>query len=412
MKRPSTLLRAGVLLLTGALVSGCGYTGIDSVSLPFRQGTGSGAYLVTVEMAQAEGLTPNAEVKVGDVTVGTIQDATTKGWTAELTVGLDPDVQLPANATATIGQKSLLGAKYLDLSAPADEAPVGHLQDGDVIPLPRTGHYPATEEVLAALGVVLNGSGLQQVKTITQELDRVLGGREQDVRGFVNRLDDFLGALDDQRDDIVRLVENLNRFSQGLDVQNHQLADALDELPAALDVLNQDKDALVGALDSVGRLGEVGTRVIDRSREDLLANLAHLRPALARLADAGQDLPQSLSQVVSFPFPSNTSFPAMFRGDYANLFLSLDLSPDTIRRNFTEGFQLQAPGAPSLLSAPPLGRGDEGTDPLGPFTGPLTGPLTPPLSTPSLPTLPAPPEAGATGENNPGLLGGLLGGDR
>lgn len=394
---------AGLALASALLLTGCEYTGINSLSLPLREGTGDDAYSVVVELPAAPGLTPNAEVKVDDVTVGTIREATVDDWAARLTVGLNPSVELPANATAALGQKSLLGAKYLELSAPVDEPAVGRLQDGDVIPLSRTSRFPETEEVLAALGVVLNGSGLQQVKTITEELNRVLGGREQDVSGFIDRLDDFLGALDDQRADIIRLIENLNTFSTGLEVQNGQLATALEELPAALEVLDADRAALVATLDSIGELGVVGTDVIDRTREDLLANLAQVRPALARLADADSDLTESVSQIVTFPFPSNTSFPAMFKGDYANLFLSLDLTPETIRRNFTEGFQLEAPGAPSLLEAPPLGAGDGSTDPLAPFTAP------------ELPPLPAPPEPDGGvpgGADGSGLIDGLLGGDR
>ena len=408
--RARTIVRVAAMALVSSLaLTGCNYDGIDSVSLPFRQGTGADAYTVAVELPQVSGLTRNSEVKVGDVTVGTVEETGTQGWNARLLVGLNDDVELPANATARVGQKSLLGAKYLEISAPRHEPPAGRLQDGDVIPLARTTAYPETEQVLASLGVVLNGSGLQQVRTITDELNAVLGGREQDVKGFIQRLDGFLGALDDQREDLVRLVENLNRLSTGLEVENGQLARAVEEIPNALAVVNADRDAIVHTLDSVGRLGEVGTRVIDASRDDLLANLRQTRPALARLADANTDLTQSLSQVVSFPFPANTSFPAMFKGDYANLFLSLDLSPDTIRRNFTEGFQLDAPGAPSLLGAPPLGRGDLPATPLTPFEPEV--PAVPEV--PALPGAPAP-EAPATPPepgNDDGLLGGLIGGD-
>lgn len=410
----TTRVRAGTRLAAlsvaaGLTLGGCSYDGIDSVALPFRQGTGSDAYTVVVELAQVSGLTRNSEVKVGDVTVGTIEHAGVGGWTARLTVGLDGDVELPANATATVGQKSLLGAKYLEIAAPPQEPAIGRLQDGDVVPLARTTAYPETEQVLATLGVVLNGSGLQQVRTITDELNAVLGGREQDVKGFIQRLDRFLGALDDQRDDLVRLVENLNRLSTNLQVENGQLARAVDEIPDALAVLNEDRGALVRTLDSVGKLGEVGTRVIDGTRDDLLANLRQTRPALARLADANSDLTQSLSQIVSFPFPANTSFPAMFKGDYANLFMSLDLSPDTIRRNFTEGFQLDTPGAPSLLGAPPLGRGDLPATPLTPFTPEVPAvPTLPALPGAPAPDAPASPPGEGEGE---GLLGGLIGGN-
>jgi len=90
-------------------------------------------------------LVPNAEVKVNDVTVGSVVASEATDWHAHLTVALDGVTRLPANATARVGQKSLLGAEYLELSAPTDQPPIGQLRDGDAIPLSRTGKYPETE---------------------------------------------------------------------------------------------------------------------------------------------------------------------------------------------------------------------------------------------------------------------------
>ena len=85
---------------------------------------------------------------------------------------LRDDAAIPANVTAKLTQNSVLGSQYLELTVPAAEEPTGTLQDGAIIPLSRTSQYASTEEVLSALSLVLNGSGLQQVRTVTSELGR------------------------------------------------------------------------------------------------------------------------------------------------------------------------------------------------------------------------------------------------
>ena len=46
----------------------------------------------------------NSRVRVADVFVGTVRKIELKDWVPTLTLSLDPAVELPANATAKIGQ--------------------------------------------------------------------------------------------------------------------------------------------------------------------------------------------------------------------------------------------------------------------------------------------------------------------
>jgi phospholipid/cholesterol/gamma-HCH transport system substrate-binding protein len=322
----------GLLLM--ATLTGCGVNPPDLVPLPGRQGLSAGSYHITVQMANVANLVPNAEVKLDDVTVGTVTRIAPVNWHASLTVNLNPSTVLPANATAKIAQRSLLGAEYLELAPPKDEPPSGRLRGGDVIPLSRSDRYPETEEVLAALSTVLNGANLGQVKAITTELNAALGGREGDVRALVGTLGDLVGTLDGQRGNIVRTIDQLDRLSTRLNNQHEALGRALDALPGGLSVVNAQRTQLVAALGAVSDLGDVAIRVLDDGREDLRANLHSLAPALARLADAGPHLTGSLSEILTFPFPANTAFPSVIKGDYTNIFVTLDVSPDALARNF------------------------------------------------------------------------------
>ena len=50
-------------------------------------------------------------------------------------MSVKPDVVVPANAVATVGQTSLLGSMHLALNPPLGQQPSGRLQPGATIPL-------------------------------------------------------------------------------------------------------------------------------------------------------------------------------------------------------------------------------------------------------------------------------------
>lgn len=212
MMRPRSMRRIGALAIGIAVtlgVSGCQWDGLNSLPMPGTQGAEEGSYAVRIQMPNVTTLTRNSPVRVDDVTVGTVSKIEVEGWHALVTVSINPDVKLPANAVAKIGQTSLLGSNHLELAPPTDVTPQGQLRAGDLIPLDRAGIYPTTEQVLSSLSVVLNGGGISQLETITRELNAALHGRENDIRDLLPQLAELTTNLDVQRNDIIRAMSGL-----------------------------------------------------------------------------------------------------------------------------------------------------------------------------------------------------------
>lgn len=347
-------LRTGCVVLL-ALLSGCGFGGLNDRPLPFAAGNGDGAMTVTVVMDNAANLVPNSEVKVGDVTVGSVRRITFRNWHAVLEVGLVKGTVLPANATARIGQKSLLGAEYLELAKPSQTAAAGRLRSGATIPLSRTGRYPETEEVFAALSTVLNGGGLAQAQTITTELNRTLHGREGDVRDLLGQLGTLVGTLDGQRGHILATLRQLNRTTTTINAQQGTVDRALTTLPKAVDLLGKDEDKLADLLDGMQRFSDAATKLESATRADLAANLRDLQPVLNRLSDAGKALTGFLGDA-TFPFPTDGLLKSV-RGDYMNLFLTVDVSVPALSRDWLTGTPLDGVlnGLGGLKSSPTSG---------------------------------------------------------
>src|SRR5579875_4116309 len=112
--------RALVLLVAALVLSSCGWKGISNVSIPGGPGSGSSSYIVYVQVPDTLAINGNSKVMVADVFVGSIKKIELKNWVATLTLGLNKSVKLPKNATAKIGQTSLLGSQHIELAPPAN----------------------------------------------------------------------------------------------------------------------------------------------------------------------------------------------------------------------------------------------------------------------------------------------------
>ncbi|MDY6995637.1 MAG: MCE family protein [Actinomycetota bacterium] len=326
-RTPKVLRRSAATLVALVLfaVPGCAFQGVNSLPLPGTEGGGPGSFVVQAELPDVTNIARNSRVRVGDVTVGTVTDIERQGWHALVTMRLDGDVMLPANTTATVGQTSLLGALHVELAPPADAPARGRLHQGSLIPLSHGGAYPTTEQTLAAVSMLLNGGGLGQVHDITGALSTAFGGREDELREFIEQVRRFAGNLDAQKADIIAATESLDRLAGQLADQQPVLEDALRVLPGALGAVNDAKAELVSAADQFGSFATATADTLDETKDALANELADLGPVAAALADAGPSLTRSLSLLTTYPWVKET-LPNWMRGDYANLILVLDMT--------------------------------------------------------------------------------------
>ncbi|MET0467230.1 MAG: MCE family protein [Aeromicrobium sp.] len=315
-----------------ALVSGC-VSSVGDLPLPGGADLGDDPYSVTIEFADVLDLVPQSAVKVNDVSVGRVTKVELDGWKAKVTIKVNGDVVLPDQAVASIRQTSILGEKFVSLAPPTEGGgEVGRLDDGDLIPLARTGNAPEIETVLASMSLVLNGGALGKAQIISRELNTAFKGRESDMRTLVRRLDEFMEVADDSREDIVTAIEQIDRLARTTNDQKQAIDAALDDLPGALSTVNQQRANLVKMLEALSELGAVGSDVIIKSKTAVTADLRALAPILDNLGSAGDALITSLEVLPTFPFPDSLlgKTPQEAKnyqmGDYLNV--SLDFETD------------------------------------------------------------------------------------
>lgn len=367
------------LVLAGILgLSACDLQPNDH-TLPGQTAVGGDGYTVAVTFNQVGNLVPNSAVELNNVVVGTVAGIEVDNWQAHVRLRLLKSADIPSNAVFSIGQKTLLGAQYVQVNAPpAAKSSAQPMADGQNIPASHTGTYPATEQVLGAVALLLNNGGLSQLQTISSQVSQALTSRVPDTRELIRRTNDLLSVLDANKGQVIRALTSIDRLSVGLASDRTVLAAAIDRLGPGLRVLDQDRNQLVETLSATGDAGGRLANVINGTQAALIDNVSALRPILTSLAPVASSVPDALKIGVTIPFPAMTTTNAL-RGDYANLFATLDLRGSSLADSWLTGLLSQTGTSAATTASQPT------SSPLNPLLSLLL-----PLGSTSSPTPHAP----------------------
>ena len=340
------LARRGVALVTvGLALTACGsWRGIANVPIPGGRGTGAGHMTIYAQMPDTLALYVNSQVRVADVSVGTVNAIELKNWVATLTLDVDSSVKLPKNATAKIGQTSLLGSQHVELASPPNPSPE-LLKNGDTIPLKNAAAFPTTERVLSAISMITRGGGISNLEVIQNEIYNIVTGREDQIRDFLGKLDTFTDQLNQQRNDLTRAIDSSNRLLSIVAQRNDTLDQVLTEFPPLIKHFADTKDLFADAVVALGRLGTAADNALSPASPNIHRNLELLQPALRELGKASPYLIGALKLLLTAPF-NIENVPKVVRGDYINVSLLVDLTLSAI-----DNGELSGTGVSGMLRA-------------------------------------------------------------
>ncbi len=342
MRRLKTVTAATVMATSVGLLSAC--SGLQSVPLPGGVDVGNHAQKFQVKFDDILDLVPQSLVKMDGVVVGRVTDISIAPdeWQATVNLVIRDNVKLTDQVHAAVQQTALLGEKFVGLSEPAGskgappQNPSSPIAGLDAQGHPRTRTATDIEQVLGALSMLLNNGGLNQLQPIVSELSKALDtatvtrtgsdGKTYTVnktRSLLRQSDKLITNLNKQRDDIVTAINGLARLSTRASAQTGQIEQILEQLPAGVQVLEEQRPQFVELLTKLDKLGVVGTDVLGKSREALITDLKALRPILSSLSKAMPDLITAAPLMLTLPFP-DWLVPAA-KGDAVNLFMTLDL---------------------------------------------------------------------------------------
>lgn len=328
-------LQVLAFLSASLVLSSCGWRGVSNIPIPGGPGSGAGSYTVYVQIADTLAINGNSKVMVADVPVGLIRSIDLKNWVATLKLRLGKDVKLPRNSLAKIGQMSLLGSQHIALSAPPNPSPE-LLRDGDIIPLANSSAFPTTEQTLASISLLLRGGGVANLETLQNEVFNIFNGRAPQIRAFLGKLDTFTDQLNQQRDDITHAINSTNRLLTYVGGRTDVIDRALTDMPPLIKHFAEQKDLLINAADSLGRLSQVTDQYLAEARPNIHTDLVQLQCPLRELGKAGPYLTDALKLILTQPYNID-AVPKIFRGDYQNVSMTLDVTYSSVDNAFLTG---------------------------------------------------------------------------
>lgn len=258
---------------------------------------------ITALFTTATGVYPGDEVRVSGVKVGTIESIEPEGTQTRLTLKVDEDVPVPAEAKAVIVAPNLVAARYVQL-APAYRSSGPTLPDDAVIPLERTAVPVEWDEVKTQLTRLATELGPQSgvsdtsVARFIETAANALEGNGPKLRETINELSGVARVLAEGSGDIVQIITNLQKFVTALKNSNEQVVQFQDRLATLTSVVNgsgSDIDAAVKNLsvaitevqrfvagsrnqtsEQVQRLANVTQNLVDNKIN--LENFLHIAP--------------------------------------------------------------------------------------------------------------------------------------
>ena len=334
MKR-LVLVVAALVLLTG-----CGPTLAD-LPLP-GAGVSGDTVKVTAEFDEALNLARGAQVRVNGVNSGKVRSVTTHDFKAFAVLDVRRSAQMRADATVRLRYTTPLGELFVEVTNPASGPLV---RDGSVLPTKQTTTAPTVEDALASASLLINGGGLNQLQTVTEELNAAIGGREDNVRQLMDRADTFLTHANATTGDIDRALTALATVSKVLNDNRSTIDAAMTDIRPAAKVLRQNTPGLTRLLAKVTDFSGTANHVVGATRAQILQMLRQVSPVLDEFVANKDTLGPSLRALVQLNDELNGAIP----GDYANMRLEMQMDKVT----------------PPTLFGAPGSTADPGTTPKG-----------------------------------------------
>ena len=329
------LATAALAATTVVALAGCG-VGIQD--LPLSE---SGGIDVTAELTSADGVVIGADVRSGQRVIGRVTELGLRDDHAELTLSLDGDVQLPANTSATVELPSVLGNPFIRLTAP--EKPTGTLTDGAHLTLEQTSVGPQLENTLAAVGNLLNGSGMVQLQSVMTSLNNAFATRSTKVADLIATLNRLLAKSSRYTDDFNAAIAAAADVSQVMTAQRSLVNDFLTQVPAAVNVLAGQRDRIASLMTQTTLLARNVDVVVRGRQAQLNALVGDTRTTLDALASFNSNVGTTLGHMNSFI----TNFNRAVRGDYLVFDGALDI-PGGIDKILTGGLLLSGQPLPTV----------------------------------------------------------------
>lgn len=400
-----------------ALVVGVVLLALQYHNLPFVNSVRSYSAYFT----EAGGLRSGAPVQVLGLRTGEVSSVELEGARVLVKFDVSDSVQLGDRSEASIKTKSLLGAKFLEIT------PRGDGELSGTIPAERTTAAYELPDALGDLSATINGLNTTQVSDALDTLAHTFQDTPPDLRIAVTGVARFAQTLNQRDVDLRNLLANANKATTVLAQRSDQVVSLVANSNALLAQLQTQSHALEQIARNLSAFAQQLSGLIADNRAQLRPALDKLNGVLTIVDNRKQRVQQSIKYLNQYAMSLGESVASgpFFKAYVANLlpgqfvqpfvdaaFSDLGLDPHVLLPSQRTDPPTGQPATPPLpLPYPRTGQGGEPNlnlpdaitgnpgDPRYPYRPPLPAPL--PGGPPPGPPAPAPPRLASTPSPNP-----------
>jgi phospholipid/cholesterol/gamma-HCH transport system substrate-binding protein len=243
--------------------------------------------------SDATGVVKGDDIRVAGVKVGTVQGVEIIDRTNALVeFEVQDETKVTESTYATIRYRNLVGQRYIALTE--GEGGSGVVREGGTIPLERTS--PALD-----LTVLFNGfkplfaaMTPEDVNKLSYELIQVFQGEGGTLEGLLDSTASVTKTLASRDQLIGDLIANLNKTLKTVGDRDDELSALIVQMRKFIGGLSQDREAILGSLDSVSDLAVETSQLVTGIRPGLTKDITQLRSLAGNINDNRGELDRAL----------------------------------------------------------------------------------------------------------------------
>ncbi|MBB1021308.1 MCE family protein [Dietzia sp. E1] len=191
-------------------------------------------------------------VRVLGVRVGRITEISAEGGLSRVTMAVDHDVPIPADANALLVAQSLVAERFIQLT-PAYTGGE-ELEDGAAIPVEQTAvpvEWDGVKEQLMKLSTALSPAGDEETGPLGEfvdSADAMFEGNGAEIRDALHEVSHTMSTLSDGRENLFTTLKNLQLFVTALSQSEEQIVSFGGRLASVSQVLGDQTDDIDTAL--------------------------------------------------------------------------------------------------------------------------------------------------------------------
>jgi phospholipid/cholesterol/gamma-HCH transport system substrate-binding protein len=356
-------IKVGVV---GSLVTAAVLVGVLNYDkVPFI----SGARDYSAYFADAAGLRPDSPVEVAGLRVGQVSSIELDGAQVLVKFHIDGDVQVGDRSEAAIKTKTVLGAKFVEVT------PRGGGQQSGAIPLDRTTSPYQLADALGDLSTTVNGLNTNELSASLATLAQTFSETPPEVHVAVQGVSRFADTIA-QRDEQVRsLLSHASKVARVLSERSDQIVNLIADTNALLAALRAQSSALDEIASNISAVSRQVHGFVDENRQTFKPALDKLNGVLAILEHRKASLQDAIKRLNAYSMSLGESISSgpFFKGYVANIlpgqflqpfidaaFSDLGLDPNVLAPSQLVDPQVGQPGTPQLpMPYPRTGQGGE-----------------------------------------------------